>query len=358
MSINQNNSLIFSKIAFELAKINLGSTGPNPSVGCVIEKNGSVLSSGHTSLKGRPHAEFNALKKNINFKNSNMYVSLEPCSHYGVTPPCTLNIIKKGIKKVYFSIKDYDIRSKGNAKKIFLKKKIITRSGKLESFAKLFYKSYYLKKKGELPLIDFKIAISKDYYTKSSHSKYITNEHSRKRVHLLRTYYDCILSTSKTINDDNSFLNCRINGLENKSPNIVIIDRKLKIKKNLNLFKNKKQKKILFTSTSNLEKERYLISKGVKIIFIKKMNNMNDYKELFKKLNKMGFSRIFVESGVTFFEFLYKFNFINTLYIFKSQKKLNSSRKYLFKKNIIRKNNYKKIKVNLFKDCLYRIDIK
>ena len=82
------------KLAFNLAEINLGSTNENPSVGCVVERNGSIISSGYTSISGRPHAEFNALKKKINYKNSNIYITLEPCSHYGKTPPCT-NIIKK-----------------------------------------------------------------------------------------------------------------------------------------------------------------------------------------------------------------------------------------------------------------------
>ena len=77
----------FSNLAFNLAEIHLGKTNTNPSVGCVVVKDGSVISSGVTSISGRPHAEFNALNKNINFKNSNMYVPLEPCAHFGLTPP-------------------------------------------------------------------------------------------------------------------------------------------------------------------------------------------------------------------------------------------------------------------------------
>ena len=105
--LNQKNNLQlkksnFIRLAYEQAKINLGSTGQNPSVGCVVEKNGSVISSAYTSLNGRPHAEFNALNKNINFKDSNIYISLEPCSHHGKTPPCTDIIIKKKIKRVFF----------------------------------------------------------------------------------------------------------------------------------------------------------------------------------------------------------------------------------------------------------------
>ena len=92
----------YLNLAFEQAKINLGSTGENPSVGCIIEKNGSVISSGYTSLLGRPHAEFNALNKNISFENSNLYVTLEPCSHTGKTPPCVDKIIKKKNQKNIF----------------------------------------------------------------------------------------------------------------------------------------------------------------------------------------------------------------------------------------------------------------
>ena len=126
--VNQKNNFksknsFFLNLAFEQAKINLGSTKTNPSVGCIVEKDGAVISSGHTSINGRPHAEFNALNKNKDFKNANIYLTLEPCSHYGLTPPCTNIIIKKKIKKVFFSFYDIDKRSKKRSKNI-LKKKI------------------------------------------------------------------------------------------------------------------------------------------------------------------------------------------------------------------------------------------
>tara|TARA_B110001452_G_scaffold245658_1_gene230470 strand:+ start:432 stop:743 length:312 start_codon:yes stop_codon:yes gene_type:complete len=101
MNIKRNNIQLFTRLAFEQAKINLGSTGKNPSVGAIIEKNGSVISSGYTSINGRPHAEFNALSTNLNLKNTNLYISLEPCTHHGKTPPCTDIIIKKKLK-MYF----------------------------------------------------------------------------------------------------------------------------------------------------------------------------------------------------------------------------------------------------------------
>ena len=83
------NHSFFLSLAFNLAYNHLGKTKKNPSVGCIVVRNNTVISSGVTSLNGRPHAEFNALNKKLNFKNSIMYLTLEPCTHYGLTPPCT-----------------------------------------------------------------------------------------------------------------------------------------------------------------------------------------------------------------------------------------------------------------------------
>ena len=102
----------FMRLALELANQNKGLTGLNPSVGCVVTYKDEIISYGKTDINGRPHAEVVALKNNkINFKNSNMYVTLEPCIHHGKTPPCTNIIIKKKIKLVNYSIEDFDKRT-------------------------------------------------------------------------------------------------------------------------------------------------------------------------------------------------------------------------------------------------------
>ena len=122
MSTNQNKKnrdSYFMSLALKQAMINLGNTKKNPSVGCVITKNNSIISTGRTGRSGRPHAEYNAIK-NIrkNLINSSLYVTLEPCSHYGKTPPCVKEIIKRKVKKVFFSIKDPDQRSYNKSFKI------------------------------------------------------------------------------------------------------------------------------------------------------------------------------------------------------------------------------------------------
>ncbi len=109
MTKNHKNYL---ELAFQLAETNLGKTGLNPSVGCVVVKNNTVLSSGVTSFKGRPHSEFNALNKLKGCSGASLYTTMEPCTHYGKTPPCTNSIIKSKIKNVTFSHTDEDLRTK------------------------------------------------------------------------------------------------------------------------------------------------------------------------------------------------------------------------------------------------------
>ena len=150
MSTNQNNSkkdIFFMNLALNQASISLGNTKGNPAVGCVIVRNNTLIGAGYTSINGRPHAEHNAinlLKKNV--KGSELYVTLEPCSHYGKTPPCVNTIIKSGIKRVFFSSKDPDLRSYNKSIKLFKKNKIIARNGILYLDIREFYKSYIQSK--------------------------------------------------------------------------------------------------------------------------------------------------------------------------------------------------------------------
>ena len=348
----------FSNLAFNLAENHLGKTNTNPSVGCVVVKDDSVISSGVTSISGRPHAEFNALNnKKINFKDSVMYVTLEPCSHYGKTPPCTNLIRKKKIKKVYYCFEDPDLRSHKKAKKklngkIFKIKNNISRN-------KDFYRSYFLNKEKNFPLIDAKIAISKDLYTINRKTKWITNNKSRKAGHLLRSRYDCIISTSTTVNKDNSLLNCRINGLNNHKPDLIIIDRKLKLKKKLSLLNiTKKRSTYIVTTSSNQKKISFFERKRIRIIKIRKLNCKNDFRKLFEKIFLIGKRRILIETGLVFFNELIRYNLINTLYIFKSGKSLKKHGANKIKLNVLKNYSSKnQIIVNLNDDKLFKVKV-
>ena len=342
-------------LAFELAKINIGSTKENPSVGCVVEKNGSIISSGYTSLNGRPHAEFNALNKKLNFVNSNIYVTLEPCSHFGKTLPCTNIIKRKKIKRVYYSIDDFDKRSQNKSKQILSKQNIITNKFLLKKKGLRFYQSYFRLKKNKLPLLDAKIAISKDYYTKNKKNKWITNERSRKLTHLLRSRYNALISTSRSINDDNSVLTCRIKGLTHKSPHVIIIDRNLILKKDLSIFKTKNRRKIyIITTKDDKKKIKWLKKHNIKVIKLQKLDSKEDFGKLFQYFMKLKYSRIFVESGLTFMNFLMKSNFLSNIYIFKTNLNLNKNGINNSSNKLIKRIKLKnKLKVYLENDNVY-----
>ncbi len=361
-SNNTNPENKFMQLAFEKAYKHLGSTKENPSVGCVVVKNGSVISSGSTSVNGRPHAEINALKAKKNFFGSTMYVTLEPCSHYGKTAPCVNTIIKKGVSKVCYSILDPDLRTQNKTKSIFLKKKIKVKIGILKNEAKTFYRSYFLSKKNEtLPYMDGKIAISKDFFSVNKKTKWVTNELSRSKVHLIRSRYDCILSTYRSVNKDNSRLDCRINGLEHLSPSRVIIDKDLKLKRKLNIYDStKKIKTYIITSKNNKKKEKFLKSKNIKIIKIKDKKKSFSYKEILLQLKNKGFSRILCESGLYTTKAFLNNNLIYNLYVFQSSKRLNKNGENSYKSLLgrFKLKDKTKIDVKLSGDELFKMRIK
>ena len=351
MTINHNYYL---DLAFQLAEKNLGQTSLNPSVGTVIVKNGAVISSGVTSINGRPHSEFNALRNIKNCPGASLYTTLEPCVHRGKTPPCVNIIVKKKIKKVYYAFEDPDKRTFKKAKKFLNTKGVKSKLIPSKNFEK-FYRSYFINKRLSIPLIAGKIAISKDYFTINNKYKWITNSTSRKIVHLLRNKHDCILSTSKSINHDDSILNCRIEGLDNNKPDLFIIDLKLKLKKKLSLNNYLKVRKtFLITNKDNFNKTLVYKKMGYKIIFINKLEDKNDFNSLCKKIYKKGYSRMLVESGLTFLNSLIKNKMIHDFYIFKSDKKLGKYGKNNDTSNQLKKTHPKLLTINLNGDKLLK----
>ena len=340
-------------LAYQLAEKNLGRTGLNPSVGAIVVKDDSIISSGITSYKGRPHAEFNALSKLKNCAGASLYTSLEPCVHYGKTPPCTKLISRKKIKRVYFGSYDPDIRSYKKAKSILSKKGVDVKKIKSKNF-KNFYKSYFINKKLNIPYVTAKIALSNDFLSINRKKKWITNESSRKIVHLLRSRHDCVLSTSKTINLDNSLLNCRIDGLDKFKPDLFIIDLNLKLQKTLLLNKIiNKRKTYIVTNKSNFKKVNAYKKKGFKFVFINSLKDKKDFILLYKKIYKLGYSRVLLETGLIFLSALIKNKLINNLYLFKSAQNLRKTGKNNISSDFLKKIRFKPISINLNDDKLF-----
>ena len=350
----KKNHSFYLNLAFQLAERNLGKTGLNPTVGSVVVKDFTVISSATTSINGRPHSEFNALNKIKNVVGATLYTTLEPCTHYGKTPPCTNIILKKKIKNVFYSFEDPDTRTFKKAKKILSSKGIKTKLIKSKKYNN-FYRSYLINKKFKIPFISAKIAISKDYFTINKKEKWITNIFSRRITHLIRSKHDGIISTSKSINFDNALLNCRIEGFNKYKPDLFIVDLNLKLKKKLLMNKIlKKRKTYLITYKTNIKKAQIYKKKGYRIIFVNSLNNKNDFNLLFKKIYKMGYSRVVIETGLTFLNTLIKNRLINDLYIFNSNYNLNKKGKNNSSLKYLKSIKSKPMSINLNNDNLYK----
>ena len=187
-----------------------------------------------------------------------------------------------------------------------------------------FYKSYLKFKKENLPYVAAKIAISKDYFIKNIENKWITNEASRSRGHILRSKHDCLITTYNTIKQDNPMLNCRVLGLEKKSPTRVILDKNLSIKTNSNVIKtsNKYPTIVIF---NNYNKKKIRALKYYKVKLIKKRlnaSNQFDLNDILLHLKNKGFSRIFVEAGIKLSTSFFNNNLIDDFKLFISNNNL------------------------------------
>ncbi len=239
--MKQNSDKKFISYALNLAKKNLGKTAPNPVVGCVIVKNGEIISTGVTAENGRPHAEKIAIEKITDKKTlegATLYATLEPCSHFGQTPPCIDEIIKNKFKKVVIATQDPDERVNGEGIKKLRQAGIDVVCGILEKEAQEINRGFFKAKKTGLPFVTLKLATSLDgkIATKTFDSKWITSEKARQFSHHLRAINDAILVGANTVRKDDPMLDCRIAGLESFSPKRVIISNNLDFDLNLKIF--------------------------------------------------------------------------------------------------------------------------
>ena len=340
----------FMKLALDLARARKGLTGDNPSVGCVIVKKDKIISIGQTGYGGRPHAEHNAILNCFEDpKGSKMYITLEPCNHYGKTPPCTKNIIKNKISEVYYSIDDIDVKMKGKSYSILKKNNINVKKGLLKRESLNLYESYYLNTKKKLPYVIGKIALSKNKIIYSDVSKKITNKISDKLTHYLRLKCDGIMVTSETLNIDNPKLSCRLEGYARHSPKRIILDKNLKIDLKSYVVKSiKNGNTIIFYNSNNRIKKNFLTKKGAFLINqpIQKHKNF-DLKKILKKLYMVGIKNLLVEGGDKLTKSFLQKRMFNEFYMFKSSKNLLKENKYVnFTSSYILNTKYDRYRTN------------
>jgi len=284
----------YMRMAIDLAKKGKGKVYTNPLVGCVIVKEDKVIGEGWHKFFGGKHAEINALDEaGKNAKGADLYVTLEPCNSYGKRPPCTLAIIKAGIKRVFFSLHDINV---SGAKELLEKNGIEVYAGLLKKEAGVLVKEYleFLQTK---PKVTVKAAMTLDgkIATWDYDSKWITCKESRSLVHKMRSHYDAVLVGSNTALKDNPFLTSHSKNLKNSIR--VVIDSKLRLPKSYHLFDGTVPTIVIYDSSiKNIPK--YLVDKDEIILApVDIKAAKKDFNIIIDKLNSFSIKRILIEGG-------------------------------------------------------------
>ncbi len=287
------NDKYYMRKCFELAKKARGKTLTNPLVGAVLVKNNEIISTGFHHEYGKTHAEVDCFNNlNSDCDGAILYVNLEPCSHWGKQGPCTLEIIKRNIKKVIIS--NVDTNPKVDGLKELKDNNIEVITGLLEDEGKKLNEKFFFNIKYNRPLIALKYAQTLDGKISSNinDSKWISNEFSREYVHKLRNDYDAIIVGKNTLIHDNPSLNSRIEG--GVDPVRIIVDTHLEIEENYKDYK-------VFNLDS--DKKTYIATcidsnnPNLNLIKCKMKNNKVDLEDLVNKLYEMNIGSILVEGG-------------------------------------------------------------
>jgi diaminohydroxyphosphoribosylaminopyrimidine deaminase/5-amino-6-(5-phosphoribosylamino)uracil reductase len=285
------------ELALSLAERGRGNVSPNPLVGAVIIKRGRIVGRGWHKKCGDAHAEVCALKEaGKKAKDSIMYVNLEPCSHWGRTPPCTEKIVEAGVREVVVGMRDPNPLVNGYQELKF--RGIKTRIGILEEECKKLNEPYIKWIRTKKPFVVVKAAMSLDgrIATRTGDSKYITGREARKYVHELRAEYDAVMVGANTVIKDNPQLTVRL--AKGRDPVKIVVDTKLRLPFNLKIVKNDPGKLIVATSKkAPKSKIKKLIKKGAHVLVIDTIKGKIDLKSLMKELGKREICSILIEGG-------------------------------------------------------------
>ncbi len=326
----KGNHEIYMREALREARKGLGKTHPNPAVGAVIVRNGHIIARGYHKRAGTDHAELVAIKRvKGRIKPTDvLYVTLEPCNHYGRTPPCTHAIINSGIKNVVIGMKDPNPGVKGGGVEFLKRNNIRVTSGILEQECKRLNEAYIKFVSTGIPFIVAKSALTLDGFTatRNGDSKWITNEKSRAFVHRLRAQVDGIMVGIGTVLKDNPLLTVRMVRGSQKNPVRIIVDTHLKIPHNSEVLNDESTETILAVGQRVPDKRIDSLKKDhVSVIKCPMSRNGIDLLELMKRLGKREMVNILVEGGATLMGSMIRERLIDKFYIFKAPRVLGGS---------------------------------
>jgi diaminohydroxyphosphoribosylaminopyrimidine deaminase/5-amino-6-(5-phosphoribosylamino)uracil reductase len=316
-ALNEN---IIMQRCLELAHNGAGKVNPNPMVGCVIEKNGKIVGEGFHKQFGGPHAEIYALlRAGKKAKGAVLYTNLEPCVHFGKTPPCVDAIIQSGISKVVVASKDPNPLVSGRGIHQLREAGIQMKIGVLQKEAEFLNEKFFKFIKTGLPFVGLKLAQTIDgkIADVAGKSKWITSEEARKKVHCLRNEYDAVLVGVNTVLKDNPELTVRL--VHGKNPMRVVVDGRLSLPASRAIFNTAVAPTWLLTSTTAMkthcQKVQKLASQGVRVIGISTSYSFSA-ELILRTLSAEGVSSVLVEGGAyTTAEFI-KQSLADKLYLF------------------------------------------
>lgn len=314
----------FMKRAIELAKQGAGWTAPNPLVGAVVVKNGRVIGEGYHRKYGELHAERNALAAcSEDPAGATLYVTLEPCCHYGKTPPCTEIIIEKKIAKVVIGSRDPNPKVAGKGTRILREHGIEVVEDYMreacDALNPVFF--HYITTKTPYVVLKFAMTLDGKIATRTGASKWITGEAARNHVHQLRGRYAGILAGIGTVLADDPMLNCRIDGAH--QPLRIILDSHLRIPMGSRLVRSAKEYPLLIVcneSNRNREEGASRIQKleeaGAKVWTLPEKNGHPDLNVLMQRLGEEKIDSVLIEGGGTVNEAVLKAHIVHHVYAY------------------------------------------
>ncbi|MDX8335394.1 bifunctional diaminohydroxyphosphoribosylaminopyrimidine deaminase/5-amino-6-(5-phosphoribosylamino)uracil reductase RibD [Candidatus Cetobacterium colombiensis] len=297
----------FMRIAIEEAKKGIGAVNPNPLVGAVIVKNNKIISVGHHEFYGGPHAEVNALKNLESVEGATLYVTLEPCSHFGKTPPCTELIIKSKIKTCIVGTLDPNPLVSGRGIKQLKDAGIEVIIGVLENETKNLNRVFFKYIQNKIPYIFIKCGITLDgkIATKNFSSKWITNSLAREKVEKYRNFFSGILVGANTVIQDNPSLRCKVSN--HRNPYRLILDKDLIIDEKYSIINNNSDcKTFIITLDKNIKTKKFQELKekfSINFITFSKEENLMD---ILSKIGSYNIDSVLVEGGSSVLSLFFK----------------------------------------------------
>lgn len=309
--------------ALQLARQRRGFCAPNPAVGAVIVKNRQVIATGLHWAVGFPHAEQAAVSKIKNqAEDASLYVTLEPCCHWGRTAPCTQAIIKAGIREVFFGMIDPNPLVSGKAISQLQAKGIDCKHIQLPELSR-FYRSYRYWTKTKLPWVTAKLAITLDGKIAGSQGQpvQITGMSLKRYTHQCRKQSDAILTTVTTLNRDNPQLNVRLEEKVYRKP-LYILDSQLRLRDNLNIYQSTEKLIIFHSNNVDRSKIKHLSAQGIVCRACDTQAQGLDLGHVLAYIGRDGIHDLWVEAGGRCFESLFEDKLINSALIYTALKTL------------------------------------